>query len=182
MPVKPPVKKTIRKPITPQPRLGSRKSLGDPTVKAVKDVPEEMEDLPYSIPKITAAVIIAILILFLIVYAVWPKGTNCGFDKACFIEKANQCKKATVRNTIGDNSIIKYTTEDCILTKEIDKFSETEPEDVITFFKNKKMTCPYIENNFNTLLIEGLSTGMDDCEGELKQAILKLQLAELALE
>ena len=144
-----------------------------------KEIPEEIKQ-PYSINKIIFLVI-AVIVVIIIIYLVIPKATNCDYDKACFIEKANNCERAIVRDTIGDGSIVKYTSKDCILTKAFDEFSETEPEEVTSFFEKKEMTCSYTQGNFDPVLVESLPSGIDDCEGELKDAILELRIAQLTL-
>ncbi len=175
-PIKPPLKQVKRKPIIVKPKFGSK-----PPVEYV-DIPESKLIPLYPKKKIIAISAIALAVLLLILIAVWPKSTNCDYDNDCFIEKADNCKPAVVRGTIGDGTIVKYSTKNCILTKEIESFSETEPQQVIDFFKNKKLTCKYEKQNFNGAQLFGLSIGIEDCEGELKDAIEELRLAQLALE
>ena len=175
-PAKPPLMRIRRKPITVKPKFGSK-----PSVEYM-DVHESKLISTYSTKKIMAIAIISAIILLLIIIAAWPKTTNCDYDNDCFIEKADNCKSAVVRSTIGDGTIVKYTTKDCTLTKEIERFSATEPQQVKDFFKNKKMTCKYEKQDFNGAMLYGLSIGIEDCEGQLKDAIEELRLAQLALE
>lgn len=123
-----------------------------------------------------AAILIGVIIL---IYIFIPKTTDCKTDKICFVEKANECKKAVLRDTIVEGTTVKYTTKNCILTKTIEEFSEAEPEEVTTFFKDKEMACPYTKTAFDASWIEGLSFGIEQCEGQLKDAILELRLAQL---
>jgi hypothetical protein len=145
-------------------------------------IPDDYENTSYSIPKVTAAIIILILIIALPVYFFWPKSADCGQDKVCFIDKANNCGKAAVRETIGTGTIITYATNNCVLTKSVETFAGDEPEDVVTFFKGKSMSCEYEKGSFDSILVDGISTGIDLCEGDLKDAILELRLAQISLE
>lgn len=145
----------------------------------------QIEESPYSIPKIAAAVLVMVIILAGIGYLIYlalPKGTDCGNDKACFILNANECKSAVFRDDMAPGTTIKYSTKDCMLTRGIEKFNETEPVEVVSFFENKQMACSYTKNNFDATLLDGLSIGMENCEGDLKDAVIELRLAQLSLE
>lgn len=133
----------------------------------------------YSKPKLLA--LIGMPILFIILILLLTGSKDCEFDQTCFIAKANACEKASLKENV-EGSIAEYKTNNCILTKEIIEFSENEPEQVKDFFKNKKMTCEHIKNNFDITLIQGVSTNINDCEGELKNAIIELRLAQIQLE
>lgn len=135
----------------------------------------------YSLVKIGAA-IISLIAIVLIIYFALPSATDCSNDRTCFAEKANSCSNVVMTETIGDGTIVKYSAKDCVLTKKIETFASTEPAEVVTFFKGKEMTCKYNMNNFDVNMISGLSIGIDNCEGALKDAIIELRLAQLELE
>jgi len=111
----------------------------------------------------------------------FPKGVNCD-DSACFEQRANNCEVVEMQGTIGDGTIVKYEAQDCVLTKSISSFSETEPQEVIDFFGEKKMTCEYSKDNFDETWVQGLALGVDSCDGELKDSIIELRIAQLSLE
>lgn len=131
--------------------------------------------------KLVAVVIMGFLFIILIVM-IFTGTEDCGTDADCFIERANECNSARFEGTIGDGTIVEYSVEDCVLTKKISEFSDTEPEEVKSFFGEKEMICEYEKGNFNEDLIDGLSLGIDECEGELKDAIIELRLAQLSLD
>lgn len=100
---------------------------------------------------------------------------NCGFDSECFLKNANQCKPSNLRLVYVDNTIIQYTsTRDCVLEKEIISFDENEPDLLVHLLSEKKMFCSYNYNEFNETWIEDLYLSIDECSGELKEAILEL--------
>jgi len=186
---KPPIKEVKRKPIEIKPKLSPGRLAFETENKI--ETPERGDFLKagqkipfyklYSIPKMAGLAVIALIIIIGFLYVIIPSSADCGFDKACFIEKADACESAEVRDIIADGTIVKYTTDNCVLTKEIEEFSDTEPEEVVSFFKGREMKCPYRENEFDPATIEGLSFGMENCEGNLKDAIIELRLAQLEL-
>jgi hypothetical protein len=139
-------------------------------------------EVPYSIPKIAGAILVLIIIIAGAVYLVLPKAVDCGNDKSCFIINANECKSAVLREDIAAGTTVKYSAKACVLSKSIETFSIAEPEEVVSFFQGKQMTCAYTQNNFDSTLLDGLSTGMENCEGDLKDAITELRLAQLSLQ
>ena len=96
-------------------------------------------------------------------------------DKECFIEAANSCESSSftqVENTIT----VKYSTEDCILTKKIINLDNTEPKEVKDLFINLEMFCNYEKNNFDSSLIEGFSVQIDQCNGPLKDIVEQVRV------
>ena len=125
---------------------------------------------------------ILVIVLIGIIYIIFSLFSIKSCDtEQCFIERANLCKQTTFEQDFAGSTVL-YTTKDCVLTKEITEFSGDEPIEIVELFKGKKMQCYYEKDNFNELLIEDLTSGIEDCEGELKDAIYELRIAQLALE
>lgn len=139
------------------------------------------EDSGYSILKVVGVISI-ILMIFAVVYLVLPKSKDCGNDVECFTEVANNCESGVMWESIGDGTLVKYETSDCVLTKYFYQFSDSEPIEVTEFFGDKKMTCQFSKGGFDPYLATGLAFGVDSCEGELKEAIIELRLAQLSLQ
>ncbi len=109
--------------------------------------------------------------------AITAEAVDCGYDKQCFISSVGDCGKATLLEDM-QGSTIKYYTRDCVLKKKIDEFSQSEPEDVVAFLEGRTMSCPYQQGNFNEELINGILGGIENCDGELKEAIYELRIAQ----
>lgn len=123
-------------------------------------------------------IVVCILVVIVSVVLILLNTTaDCGYDKVCFAEKANNCENSVVRDMIANGSIVRYTSKGCAVIKTIEKFSEEEPEEVVSFFEDKEMTCTYEQYNFDEALIENLVGGIDTCSGNLKDAIYELRLA-----
>ena len=81
------------------------------------------------ISKLKSPVVITVLSLLLIaiitfsIFSLMP--STC--DKACFIDKANNCEKATLDIDIS-GSTLRLISNDCTLTKEFTSFSDEEPD------------------------------------------------------
>lgn len=102
---------------------------------------------------------------------------DCGYDKQCFIEQANNCAKTSVKEDIAGSTILYYARE-CKLKKKIDEFAEDEAEEVEAFLRGRTMECMYEQGNFDEELINGLLGGIEQCDGELKEAIYELRIAQ----
>jgi hypothetical protein len=98
---------------------------------------------------------------------------NCNYDKECFIEQAIEGNKVSVKEDVA-GSTLKYTLDGNVLTKEISKFSDEEPEEVIVLLKGKKIRCNFEE--FSEELIDGVFGGIEQCEGELLDIIYELEI------
>jgi hypothetical protein len=125
--------------------------------------------------------IVAISIIFLLLM-ISKSGIDCKTNKACFIEAANKCKTAVLKDSIN-NTIVEYiTTSNCELIKKIKSFSKDEPAEAVALLKDKDMRCSYKKGDFNANLIEGLTAGITDCKGPLKEVIYELKIARYILE
>jgi len=123
------------------------------------------------------AVIIGGILLFLS-----PDATDilqdCGTDKSCFAEKAQRCESATLKEDIAGTTVVYLTGEDCVLIKRFTTFGPSEPSEVRRFFDQRQMRCPYERGNFNPTLIKSIVSGIEQCEGDLKDAIYEVQYAQ----
>ncbi len=99
--------------------------------------------------------------------------TTCT-DPACFTTRAQECLP-TVFKQIEVGSEVTYKIQECVLTKELTKFSDAEPVTVRNFFTGKTMRCAYERNNFDRALAQSLLGGLERCDGSLKEAIVQLQ-------
>jgi hypothetical protein len=105
---------------------------------------------------------------------------DCGEDKDCFIALSNECGKGTVKEVFG-GSIVRYTTKNCVLEKRIESFDTAEPEEIKQLFRNKNMRCRYEEGSYNAELVDSLLGGIGDCEGELRDIIFEMRIAQEAI-
>lgn len=153
--------------------------------EAIDGIPEFPEDniiKKRSKKRISFSLIALIAILIISITAFWiTRPKNCGYDKVCFIEQANACNKAELKQDFG-GSILMYVVNDCVLKKEFEEFSEQEPEEIKDMFKGKDMECPYEQGNFDSELIQGLIPKIEECQGPLKNTVYELRIAQLLIE
>jgi hypothetical protein len=116
-------------------------------------------------------IIIAVGIYFLIP-VVQSLFVSCN-TADCFIAKAENCGSARIDQTIG-GSVFRLSVEKCILTKTLSKINETEPQEMKDLLGGKSMTCAYSSGMFDDNWIKTLSIGIEDCSGDLKDAIDEL--------
>ena len=130
--------------------------------------------------KKTYGIVLVILIAAAVAYAIFlmPK-EDCGYNKACFIEKANSCENAVLREKVEDTeTTVRFTAKGCNLVKTIESFDKAEPEEVVALFDGKEMSCGYERGAFIDDLTDGLVGGIEGCSGELKDAIYELRIAQ----
>jgi hypothetical protein len=128
---------------------------------------------------IMLCVLVPMLLTFAITSIILNAGTDCGADMTCFAEAARACEKADGHFML-EESRVDLQTDDCMLTKEITRFDPTEPIEIVSMLEDKQMTCTFTEETFDEELLT-LSGRLDLCEGELKDAMLALQLSYLQL-
>ena len=123
-------------------------------------------------------VLVIIVVSAIIFFA--PFRTNCNFNTACFIEKANNCESALFVEDI-EGSIVEFTiSPQCVLTKKITQFSPAEPPEIVALFGNKEMTCSYTKGGFDVDYTTFLGN-VDLCRGDLKEAIYELRIAQFEI-
>jgi hypothetical protein len=141
--------------------------------------------VPIKMPKIRKELIVVagvgfVVILAFLIISVIPFTEGCGFDRQCFLDKANNCEASILKEDL-QGSIVRYeSSTDCKLTKRFERFSDTEPEEIEILFKQKDMTCTYSQGNLDPDLVS-LVGGIEFCEGNLKDSIYELRLAQIAL-
>ncbi len=107
------------------------------------------------------------------------KSNVCG-DIDCFIAKANQCEPAVYEETTDMGKIMYYTETDdagnCVLRKVITELSKNEDPIIKKVLEDKGMECTYTKGNFNNQWMTSMVKGLEDCQGELKDALGPLLL------
>ena len=93
--------------------------------------------------------------------------------KDCFITAANDCKELTVE-LAEEIGIIKYSSKNCTLTKTIVSLNPAESADIKKLLEGKSLTCKYEKGKFDSGWVNSLVTGLEACEGELRDIIGQL--------
>jgi hypothetical protein len=95
-------------------------------------------------------------------------------DAACFIAAANNCEDMNVTLT-GSVATFTYTSsQPCVFTKTLVSVDENETQQMKGFLNGKSMTCIYGRGKFNPGLVTSLVDGMENCTGDLKDALSEL--------
>lgn len=101
-------------------------------------------------------------------------------DMDCFIAKANQCEPAVYEETTDMGKIMYYIKTDdagnCVLRKVITELSENEDPIIKKVLEDKGVECTYTKGNFNGQWMTSMVKGLEDCQGELKDALGPLLL------
>ncbi len=124
-------------------------------------------------------IILGLIFLLLLAGCKSSSPLKCS-DMECFISNANQCKAATYEE-VTDFGKISYIikaddTGNCLLTKEIVELSENEDAVLKKALEGKKMECIYSSGQFNGQWLTSMIEGLEDCRGELKEAVGQLLL------
>ena len=109
-----------------------------------------------------------------------PGVADCGFDKTCFLDFANDCIPAVMHQD-EDGSLVRYETAGCSLIVSFERFAKNEPEEVINLLALKTMTCPYERDNFDISWTDSFIEPTEFCEGNMKNSLFALRIAQLAL-
>jgi hypothetical protein len=128
--------------------------------------------LVYAVPLLVILVVVAVFFFF--------SGSSCEDDLECFQRKADECSQAKGYFMLEGNKIA-LETDECALIKEIVEFDESEPYEMIALLEGRQMICSYEEGNFNPELLT-LAGALELCDGELKDSLLNIRLAQLELE
>ena len=130
----------------------------------------------YIIPLI---VLILVAVYFLIQYIpgiISSISSKSCSTQECFITAANSCSSVKMQQTEA-GSLFDYSEKGCILTKTAAKLNETEPVEIKDLLEGKSLTCGYSQGNFNENWLKTLSIGIENCSGDLKDAIDELAYA-----
>jgi hypothetical protein len=103
---------------------------------------------------------------------------NCSGNFDRFIELARQQRPCFYDDDKEMSpSVVRYEIEPCgRLTKSFVKFDPSEPKLVLDLMMNKKMSVSYPSGRFKDEWVNGLMVGLDDFDGELKEALLELMV------
>jgi len=126
-----------------------------------------------------AIVLLATIVIFMLFFS----SSECETAE-CFAEKANNCEKS-VYILDEEGTTYRFTSStDCVVEKSVTAVSDTEPEIIREMFLNKAMSCTYSQDGFDERLLSTLLSGLENCEGELKESLYELAIAqyELSLE
>ena len=96
--------------------------------------------------------------------------TDCGQDIECFYSLASECKTAKV-TTVVSTATLALSARSCTLTKTITALSSDEPKAIQDLILKKAMKCTYSQGAFDKGYITGISTNLEACKGELKDAL-----------
>ena len=133
-------------------------------------------------------IVLAVIVIFLPVYY-WMAGpeiptiagvADCGFDKGCLYDFANDCDNAVYHQT-EEESLVRYEVDGCNLVVSFERFSPDEPVEVTSFLREKSMRCPYSRKDFDLSWTESFLAPLEFCEGELKESLFTLRLAQARL-
>ena len=152
--------------------MGKKKRVSSKSKKKVT-LPKK-KDNPQRTLVVGIIFIIIVILLIILFYSGGLIGkayvTECD-TSACFIEKANACEPAIYTTTMGTTTVEMEILPGCELKKTILALDETEPAEVRTFFTGKTMTCDYEQGNFDEDFAFQISGPLDECEGNLVDAI-----------
>lgn len=146
--------------------------------------PVRLPHLSKTMVVVVACILVAILLTVLIIRVLpsTSEASDCGLDKACFIKAASACEEARVDENIGDSTLTYRSTASCSIIKGFSSFGGSEPSEVVTYFQGKQMVCSYAQGEDVSKIVDGVTGGLDRCEGLLKDAIYDLRYARLTLE
>ena len=101
-----------------------------------------------------------------------PVAPECK-TKECFVADANGCKEKSIV-VDEDFGTVAYSTKGCVFTKTIVSLDASEPSDMKAALEGKSLTCKYEQGNFNEEWTSSLVLGIDNCEGDLRDALVLL--------
>ncbi len=117
---------------------------------------------------------VLILLGLLIIFYARSVPAKCT-DLKCFLNKANQCAPATYEETtdIGtiDYSVKAGVDNGCTLTKQVVTLDNKENALVKKLLEGKQLECIYLKNQFNGQWMTSMIEGLDNCFGDLKDAV-----------
>jgi len=118
-----------------------------------------------------------VLALVLLVYMAVSGGpTLLCSDLNCFVLNANSCKHVryddvSATGTIYYSAARDSATGNCTMTKRIDALSKDEDPAIVALLKGKSMECEYPMGKFNGQWTTSMMEGIEDCRGDLKDAV-----------
>lgn len=123
-------------------------------------------------------VIIAAIGVLLTAWYVAPQGTCV--EQSCFAETANRCGSATHAGEVTGTTV-QHHVENCRYTRTVITLSPDEPPEVRELLMGKSLACAYVEGAFNQHWLTTFSLDLEDCTGDLKDAIAAIVQAQQEL-
>ncbi|MBU2575328.1 MAG: response regulator [Elusimicrobia bacterium] len=102
------------------------------------------------------------------------KPFDCGCDRALFVNKANRFEPALLRIEAGGAVFRCRVNHNGLFIKQVEKLPKTARQSVMVMLEGRSLTARYKKAKFNCLWIYSISLGLDECRGDLKEAILEL--------
>lgn len=112
---------------------------------------------------------------------------DCGYDKERFLRFCRVGWSATVSEHFA-GGVVRYHyslasgTSGAVLTKTIESLHESEPREMVDLLVGKSMSCEVTPEMDVRELISGFLASIRLFEGDLKEAIFELRLAQLILD
>jgi hypothetical protein len=107
---------------------------------------------------------------------------DCGTDKELFYKVTAEGWPAIVREGFGAATIRIEFDRQHRLTKSVDKLDPSEPEAVRTLLVGKSMSCEVRPGMKIRKLVDGFVETVSLFDGDLREAILKLRVAQMLLD
>lgn len=95
--------------------------------------------------------------------------------KDCFVAAANNCSNISIQATEPFGTV-KYSSSGCVFTKTIVSLNQNESADLRAALTGKSLTCIYEKGKFDSGWLSSLVSGIENCEGDLKEIISQLVL------
>jgi len=116
----------------------------------------------------------ALLVLSILLIAILAFMFTRTITKEEFVSRVQSCKSGTYLDQV-DNSLVKYSTKNCQVVKEITYVGDLEPREIQVLFEGKKMTCEYRRGQFNFDHLDYFLKDIDVCWGDLKDILIELR-------
>lgn len=115
-------------------------------------------------------ILMSILVAFYIIGSRSMASQGICQSSECFISSANSCGNSTFYST-EDIGLVMYETKDCFFVKTVVKTNDNELPEVKALVEGKSLICNYNYGEFDNRWINSLSDGIENCQGDLKEAI-----------
>ncbi|VVB74014.1 Uncharacterised protein [uncultured archaeon] len=100
--------------------------------------------------------------------------TTCS-SKDCFAPAANNCSDISIQVTEVFGTM-KYSSSGCVFTKTMISLNQNESADMKKALEGKSLSCVYEKGKFDSGWLSSLVAGIENCSGNLKDAIGQLVL------
>ncbi len=145
------------------------------TSEQINPLFKKKDILPYVIIALATLIVILGIILGFVLKPITPD-TDCN-TADCFIGYANLCSPTTLTMIEDGTTTFYEIRENCLFYREYTKLADDEPDEIRELLEGKSMTCPYTMGNFDKDLVNTVSLGIENCEGELVDGLYTIILA-----